>query len=85
MKNVYIAPVTETTKIEISSFVCASPVYRLSRYAEWGDEGTYAPSEWVNEKKPTESLPGYPKVTVIMDDPDDLPSRSKGGLWTDDD
>ena len=37
MKNVYIAPVTETTKIEISSFVCASPVYRLSRYAEWGE------------------------------------------------
>ena len=85
MKNVYIAPVTETINMEFMSFVCASPVYKLTRTAEWGDNGTYAPENWINEKKPTTSIPDYPKVTVIMDDPDDLPSRGKSSLWDDDD
>ena len=81
MKNIYLKPVTEVFSIELTSFVCESKVYKLSRYAEWGDVGTYAPEVWVNEGH----TPNISWPAVLIEEPGDLPSRSKGGLWTDDD
>lgn len=83
MKNQYIKPVTETAEVELQKMICVSKqVYGLNRHAEWGDEGQYAPKEWIDEGHPND-IP-WPAVR-IDDDTEDLASRSKGSLWDDDD
>ncbi len=83
MKNLYIKPVTDVTVVELQKMICVSNrVYGVSRHAEWGDKGEYAPENWINERHPNDIT--WPAVR-IYDDTEDLTSRSKSSLWGDED
>ena len=82
MKKKYINPVTEIVNVELLNIVCVSgDSYSLTSGAEWGGEGEYAPSEWIDEGHGGGNTGGY-NTTVIEEDDEDLFSRGKAwGGW----
>ena len=82
MKKKYINPVTEIVNVELLNIVCVSgDSYSLTSGAEWGGEGEYAPSEWIDEGHGGGNTGGY-NTTVIEEDDEELFSRGKAwGGW----
>lgn len=84
MKRIYVKPVTESFKVIAEKQFCAS-IKRFARFGNpfWDDYGN---ESWVNEKWDGRTFTQYPFESVVIDDDNGrLDSRSKGGLWADDD
>ena len=74
MKKTYISPRLFILNAEASEMICASR-YSVHGGTQWGTEGEYAPSEWINEGHDGESFSGYDVVDFGDEGDDDLPSR----------
>lgn len=81
MKRLYLKPTIEIVTAEMAHCLCGAsldPKMTVTPTAEWGDEGEYAPPEWVNEKHT--ATYSWPSVG-IEEDENDLASRAKGFAW----
>lgn len=79
MKKTYITPETDLTLLEPIHILAATVT--KTTHAEWGAEGDYAPSIWVNEgHTPSTVIGSFPSVAT---DPEegDWASRANGGIW----
>lgn len=72
MKKIYIKPVAEFELVEPNDVICASKDTIASASAEWGDNGQFAPGEWMNEGHARDT--DWPSVG-IQEDEKDLFSR----------
>lgn len=72
MKKIYIKPVAEFELVEPNDVICASKDTTASASAEWGDNGQFAPGEWMNEGHVPDT--NWPSVG-IQEDEKDLFSR----------
>ena len=79
MKKTYSVPVTEIEKVEPMNVICSSPVVNVTKGAEWGAQGEYAPEAWINEKHSGSTIGSFNVVTA--DEGDDWASRSNTGLF----
>ena len=62
MKKIYLRPNVAIKEVKHLNCICASVITK-SR-AEWGDQGKYAPDEWINEGH---SGDGWPSVGIEED------------------
>lgn len=73
MKKIYLRPVLSVKVVKHINYLCAASILRqTSSSAEWGDQGEYAPDEWINERH--SATTGWPSVG-IEEDTKDLWSR----------
>lgn len=73
MKKIYLRPVLSVKVVKHINYLCAASILRqTSSSAEWGDQGEYAPDEWINERH--SETTGWPSVG-IEEDTKDLWSR----------
>ena len=83
MKKIYLRPVLNIKVVRHINYLCAGsePLRQTSPSAEWGDQGQFAPSEWIDEGHGGGNTGGY-NTTVIEEDDEDLFSRGKAwGGW----
>lgn len=73
MKKIYLRPVLSVKVVKHINYLCAAsiPLRQTSSSAEWGDQGEYAPDEWINERH--SETTGWPSVGIEED---------TKGLWS---
>lgn len=78
MKSVYIQPQTDIFELEIINAIAASTTFNPK--VDFGSEGTYAPSVWVNESYESTNLEGFDVIGIENDDAG-RSSRANSTIW----
>ncbi len=95
MKKIYAKPVTECYSVKLSTSMLKGSQYKTyvrfglssdDPYNFYKGKTFFGNDGWINEGYGgTPALPGGDNVIIVGDDNGNLNSRSKGGLWADDD
>ena len=95
MKKIYAKPVTECYSVKVSTAMLAGSGFKTYvRFGLSSEDGYnyykgstfFGNDSWINEGYTgVPATPGLDDVLIVGDDNGNMNSRSKGGLWTDDD
>lgn len=66
MKKIYLRPNVAIKEVKHLNSICQASRFTSPR-AEWGDQGKYAPDEWINEGHTGD---GWPSVGIEEDEKD---------------